>query len=782
MERLSSMTILDGGNEFVRFISSRLSLRLTQVSNWFRDKSRQIRSLPGNDELIRAILSAESYPVEGGRHRIGECINLYQPDGECLRLKICGIRSGGFSNVYIVIDLDEMRPYCLKENRAIPGDELQKNARLAVEAEISLKLGSNPNLITTYAAISYRSRLLILTEYLSSTSLDLHLKSGLLPLKTALSYGVQLAGAVCSAQEMLPGFVHGDIKPGNCFITSEGRLKLGDFGLASADGIGKRSQDQNLEKDHYIQQSDASIGWGGTAAYMAPEMFDKTAPNRSNADIYAFGATLFEMLCGTRPFVAASKEEVIEMHRHNEPPICLLDAKGVPRPIMNLIERCLAKSPADRPQSFDYIESELRQTLLDQFDLRVPVDPVQEWTDSEIVHRAFSFAGLGNGQEAAACLDHAIRHRGRSPEMLASKAIALTLGSRMDDAYEASTSALMCHADSFVVFLAHSRVLIARGDFDTAEQYLLRALQLRPNNCVALNLIGGLYLRTGQYDEAASYFSRSRTLDASQTEPLEGIAIANLSEGKTEKSIGLFQKALAVDPKRAELHSRLGDAYQANNQLVEAITSYKAALSLLPYSRKTDRRFVRSCTKLYANKGYALNVSFSRILISGTKFFARGNRRGSDDFVNNFTSVLQENNFNPLLLFFLDGALARVADRLNAGVSQRLIEMLRIACGRSSSQALPAYMLDSIGRIFYYFGEYEECEAVFRTILERFGPNEHSFYYLGACSEIKEDFHASLRYYKKALRVEDCEDSRTGIQRVMANIKRVEKTAAIAAN
>jgi tetratricopeptide (TPR) repeat protein len=87
------------------------------------------------------------------------------------------------------------------------------------------------------------------------------------------------------------------------------------------------------------------------------------------------------------------------------------------------------------------------------------------------------------------------------------------------------------------------------------------------------------------------------------------------------------------------------------------------------------------------------------------------------------------------------------------------------------------HVLNSMGRIFYYVEEYEECQTVFRTILERFGSNEHSFYYLAACSEIEGDFHASLKYYKKALRLENCEDTRTGIQRVSARIKQIESKA-----
>ncbi|NOT49409.1 MAG: protein kinase, partial [Acidobacteria bacterium] len=616
-----------------------------------------------------------------------------------MRLKICGIQSGGFSNVYTVINLDEMRPYCLKENRALPGDERKKNERLAVEAEISLRLGRSPNLVTTYAALSYKSRLLILTEYLSATSLDLRLKKGSLSLKMALSFGVQLAGALLSAQKILPGFVHGDIKPGNCFTTSKGTLKLGDFGLASADGI--RFRDPNPKNEYSVGSSDTSIGWGGTAGYMAPEMFDKTKPDRSNADIYAFGVTLFEMLCGTRPFTAASKEEIIEMHRHSEPPMHLLALKGVPQPVMDLVERCLSKSLAERSSNFEWVENTLRQTLRDQFDFSVPIDPIPELNDKEIVRRAISFAGLGNSQEAVECLDNAIRLRGRTAEMIASKAVALTLGARTDAAYEASTSALMTHADSFVVFLAHSRVLIAGGDLDNAEEYLLKALLVQPNNCVALNLIGRLCLQTKQYGEAARYFNRSRILDATQTETWEGIAITNLAEGRIEKAITSFQKAISLDPRRSELHKLLGDAYRANNQPVEAIKSYKTSLKLAPLSKGTDRRLVRSFIGLYQRNGHSVNVRLARMLIRGTRIFTNNFGTSSDDFVIHFITVLRESNFNPLLLFFFDSSLAEVADGLNARVSQKLAEMLRIVFERCSSTVVPAYVLDSLGQILY---------------------------------------------------------------------------------
>ena len=239
MEMLSSLTTLDGRNELVCHASNRLSIRATQVVGWFRDKGRQIRYLPGNEDLVSAVFSAEKTPVEGTRYRIGECVRIYGLDGECRRFKICGVQCGGFSNVYTVIDLDEMRPYCLKENRATLGDERRKNEKLAVEAEISLRLGTHPNLVTTYSAFFIRDRLFILTEYLPAASLDLQLKAGTLSIETALKYAVHICRAMNFARSVLPGFVHGDIKPGNCLITSSGDLKLGISGSPRLIDLGR---------------------------------------------------------------------------------------------------------------------------------------------------------------------------------------------------------------------------------------------------------------------------------------------------------------------------------------------------------------------------------------------------------------------------------------------------------------------------------------------------------------------------------------------------------------
>ena len=780
VERLSSFTTLDGSHDVLRRASNRLVANVGRIFSWFRDKRRQIRSLSRNEDLIQAVLlSPEKSPVEGSRYRVGERLIAYNPDGEIRRFKICGVQSGGFSNVYTVIDLDEMRPYCLKENRALPGDERIKNGKLAVEAEISLRLGPYRNLVTTYAAFLIRGRFFILSEYIPAASLDLRLNDGPLLFETALGYAFDLCRALHNARATLPGFVHGDIKPGNCFITTEGYLKLGDFGLASATGLGKHSSNGVQAAEQWPGGTNTSIGWGGTAAYMAPEMFDKVSPDRKAADIYAFGVTLFEMLGGTRPFVSVSKSTLAEMHRHKEPPLEILTRKNVPSPIVELIRQCLSKSPEQRPVSFESVENILRQSVRDSVNIFTLDESLPEQTETEITRRALSLALLGNHEHSVACIDSAMLQKGRSPELLAYKAIALSLTGRIPDAYEASTASLRMGSDMFIVLLAHAQVLLSKGSMDAAENYLDRALRLRPDNCVALNLMGGLLSCVEQYDEARICFGKSLTFDAGQPKPWEELANINFRIGRKAKAITLAERALSIDPYRSDSHRILGDVYRSQEQFVEAIKSYKAALRLETFSKETVRTYVRSCCEFYRVLGHGIDTQLIRILIQGATVLQNAGERkiAPNDFATNFIRVFRKSDFSPLFLFFLDTTLGKLANDLDSTLSEELCESLRILWERSQHEKVRSYLLYSLGRIFYHLGEYEDCQNVFKRILEQVGPNETSFYYLAACCEIREDLRSSLGFYKKALRIEDSEDARTGIQRVTAKMKQLRQVA-----
>lgn len=770
MERLYPPGTVTERHDLLRAAFSRASIKLLRIPNRFYSTIHGLSALLKRESLVQAVLSTDRIPVEGSRHAVGDIIKLQTPDGRSRRFKVCGIRSGGFANVNVVIDLDDMKPYCLKENRAVPGDERSKNRRLAAEAEISLRLGRHPHLVASYGAFYKSDRLLILTEYVSATSLSSELRSGPLPLDLALTYAVHLCRAITHARSTLPGFVHGDIKPGNCLVTQKGTLKLGDFGHASAEGLGKHSGGAAGSES---SSPNTSAGWGGTAGYMAPEMFDRDAPDRSAADIYAFGVTLFEMLCGSRPFSGDDTADTVTMHREADPPLERLIGSEVPPPVIDLVARCLAKSPAGRQQDFASVEDQLQQIFRQTYNRNVAVEDEESFSGPEITDRIMSFAVLGRPDAAGTMADSAMRPSCGDAELLACKAVAYVINGQVDEAYAACTRALTINARSFIVLFAHARVLVAKGHFETAENYLYRALRLKPYNCCALNLMGGVLVRLGDHAEAALYFKKSLALDAEQAEAWQGLASIELLAGRGNRAIALAKRVLSVDGDNAAAYRIIADVYFRRSRLIDAATAYKTALRLEPRSKEVARDLIRCCCALSRSSGRKVDLALIRLLIRSTSLNLSRNGLGDPDrFVTDLLKLLDRSGSDPALLFFFDDALMSISESVDRTVSEELRSRLATVSEKSAIGVLAGHELISLGRVLYKYGLLPECRQAFETALEQTGPNALAYYYLGACGEIDGDLEHSLLNYTKASRLDDNEDTRTGIRRVRARMNR----------
>jgi serine/threonine-protein kinase len=217
-------------------------------------------------------------------------------------------------------------------------------ARFTREAQ-SLAALNHPNIAAIYGIEeSTRIRALVM-ELVEGDDLSQRIARGAIPLDEALPIAKQIAEALEAAHEQ--GIVHRDLKPANVKVRSDGVVKVLDFGLAKAmEPVGALSASASMAPTITTPAMTQAGMILGTAAYMSPEQArGKTVDKR--ADIWAFGAVLFEMLAGRRPFDGEDMTEVLGAVVRLEPPWDALPS-DVPAPVRTLLQSCLVKDPRRR--------------------------------------------------------------------------------------------------------------------------------------------------------------------------------------------------------------------------------------------------------------------------------------------------------------------------------------------------------------------------------------------------------------------------------------------------
>jgi len=171
--------------------------------------------------------------------------------------------------------------------------------------------------------------------------------SSCMPVDEVLPIAKQIAEALEYAHEK--GIIHRDLKPANVKITSEGTVKVLDFGLAKALDV-EASVSSSISNSPTLTAAATQAGMIlGTAAYMSPEQAKGKSVDR-RADVWAFGGVLFEMLSGRRAFEGESTTDTLAAVIKSEPNWDELP-RDIPASIRRLIERCLTKDPKHRLQA-----------------------------------------------------------------------------------------------------------------------------------------------------------------------------------------------------------------------------------------------------------------------------------------------------------------------------------------------------------------------------------------------------------------------------------------------
>jgi serine/threonine protein kinase/Flp pilus assembly protein TadD len=247
--------------------------------------------------------------------------------------------TGGMGKVFRAYDDRLQRDVALKILLAASFDDEAARTRLLREARAAAAL-NHPHICTVHEVGESNGQPYIAMEFVNGQPLSDCVRGQSLPVEKVLSYGEQIADALAHAHER--HIVHRDLKSGNVVVMPEGRVKVLDFGLAKR--LGPEDLSEATTRSQVSLTEPGALA--GTVAYMAPEQL-RGQPATVRSDIWALGVLLYEMATGMRPFQGNTGYELISaiLNEKPSPPPSI-----VPVELRMVIEKCLAKDPAQRYQ------------------------------------------------------------------------------------------------------------------------------------------------------------------------------------------------------------------------------------------------------------------------------------------------------------------------------------------------------------------------------------------------------------------------------------------------
>jgi len=255
------------------------------------------------------------------------------------------VASGGMATVYLATDHRLDRKVAVKVIHPHLAKDGAFQDKFVLEAKIAAKL-SHPNLVNVFDQGTDGETTFLVMEYVQGITLRDALKEyGPLPPVRALDMLAQILSGLSAAHRA--GILHRDLKPENVLLADDGRVKLGDFGLARA-----------------ITEHTGTGSLVGTVAYLSPELVTRGIAD-ARSDVYAAGIILYELLTGKQPFEGEQAVQIAYQHANSTVPAPSALAAEVPPVIDKLVFWATSKLAADRPDDAGALLTKVNQIIAD---------------------------------------------------------------------------------------------------------------------------------------------------------------------------------------------------------------------------------------------------------------------------------------------------------------------------------------------------------------------------------------------------------------------------------
>ena len=275
---------------------------------------------------------------------------------------------------------------------------------------------NHPNVVAVHDIGLEHGAMYIVTELVDGDSL----RGAKPPFRKAMDIAVQIADALAAAHAA--GVIHRDLKPDNVMVSRDGRVKLLDFGIATSSRLA-------IDPDVTLPPGREGVVTG-TLGYMAPEQVRADAAHDARADIFSFGALIYELLTGSRAFAGDTGADVIAAVLTADPPEL---PSALPGAVREIVQRCLEKRPEDRFQSARDLAFALRQAAAAG---AVPDVPSPTAVREQLA-RLTTSSGLANAERLSSLLRFVVEEtlNGHASQLKEAR-IGLEVFGRRPDSYD----------------------------------------------------------------------------------------------------------------------------------------------------------------------------------------------------------------------------------------------------------------------------------------------------------------------------------------------------------